>query len=70
MASMISFVTILAFMISAVPSTAQAENVTVAGKFTVEPPTLQCAGFEWYIEGDDNRTASVAVSYREQGSEV
>ncbi|MFC1552687.1 hypothetical protein ACFL6P_09030, partial [Candidatus Latescibacterota bacterium] len=69
MASLISFVTILAFMISAVPATAQAENVTAAGKFTVEPPTLKCAGFEWYIDGDDNRTASVAVSYREQGSE-
>jgi len=38
------------------------------GRFIVEPPTLLCAGFEWEIEGDDNRNASVTVSYREKGA--
>ena len=38
-----------------------------AGELLIEPPTLINLGFEWFIEGDDNRTASVQVSYRRQG---
>jgi hypothetical protein len=38
-----------------------------AGGFIVEPPTLICLGFEWEIEGDDNRNATVAVRYRKSG---
>jgi len=34
----------------------------------VEPPTLIALGFEWYIEGDANRNASVAVFYRKKGT--
>jgi hypothetical protein len=37
------------------------------GKFVVEPPTLISLGFEWYIEGDNNRNAAVNVQYREKG---
>jgi hypothetical protein len=33
----------------------------------IEPPTLINLGFEWFIEGDDNRNAVVEVSYRKQG---
>jgi len=40
---------------------------TVSGQFLVEPPTLICLGFEWYIEGDDNRNATVRVQYRSKG---
>jgi len=40
---------------------------TVSGEFIIEPPTLLCAGFEWKISGDDNRNATVAVSYRKKG---
>lgn len=39
----------------------------VVGEFVVEPPTLINLGFEWFIEGDDNRNASVSVSYRRRG---
>ena len=39
----------------------------VVGEFVVETPTLHNLGFEWFIEGDDNRTASVSVSYRRRG---
>jgi hypothetical protein len=39
-----------------------------AGRFVVEPPTLICLGFEWEITGDDNRNATVGVSYRASGS--
>ena len=41
-------------------------NEVRAGKFVVEPPTLTCLGFEWYIEGDDNRNAVVELSYRKK----
>src|SRR5688572_18535102 len=42
-------------------------NAVEAGELVVEPPTLINLGFEWWIDGDDNRNASVAVSYRERG---
>lgn len=43
------------------PLSAQA---VVAGELLTEPPTLLNLGFEWFIQGDSNRNASVAVSYR------
>ena len=33
----------------------------------VEPPTLINLGFEWFLEGDANRNASVDVAYRKAG---
>ena len=36
-------------------------------EFLIDPPTLINLGFEWFIQGDDNRNASVAVSYRRKG---
>lgn len=42
-------------------------NAVVAGEFIVESPTLISLGFEWKIEGDDNRNATVSVQYREVG---
>ncbi|HEX7794207.1 MAG TPA: hypothetical protein VF456_07655 [Vicinamibacterales bacterium] len=47
--------------------TAAAANPTRPGEFVVEPPTLINLGFEWFIDGDDNRNATVAVSYRKVG---
>jgi hypothetical protein len=44
-----------------------AADRTTAGELVVEPPTLISLGFEWPIEGDDNRNATVAVSYRKRG---
>src|SRR5688572_19088925 len=49
-----------AFMVSA------ADAVT-PGKLVVERPTLICLGFEWQIAGDDNRNATVHVTYRMPG---
>jgi len=37
------------------------------GEFLVDPPTLINLGFEWFIDGDDNRNARVDVSYRKRG---
>jgi hypothetical protein len=45
------------------------KNRTKTNQFVVEPPTLVCAGFEWTISGDENRNATVAVSFRKKGSE-
>ena len=42
-------------------------NAVAAGELLVEPPTLINLGFEWSIEGDDNRNATVEVAYRRQG---
>jgi hypothetical protein len=46
---------------------ARPTNQVRAGEFIIDPPTLINLGFEWFIEGDDNRNASVEVSYRRQG---
>jgi hypothetical protein len=40
---------------------------TVAGELLIEPPTLINLGFEWFIQGDANRNAAVAVSFRKPG---
>jgi hypothetical protein len=45
-----------------------AANRTTARDLIVEPPTLISLGFEWLIDGDDNRNASVALPYRRKGS--
>src|ERR1041385_1347623 len=37
------------------------------GELVIDPPTLINLGFEWVIQGDDNRNAKVEVSYRKQG---
>src|ERR1051325_10677152 len=51
-------------------TTAAAADKTSAGEFVTEPPTLVSLGFEWMIAGDDNRNATVAVSYRRRGEQA
>ena len=51
--------------------TAQGVVVKVKpGELVVDHPTLINLGFEWVIQGDDNRNAHVEVSYRKQGEAV
>jgi hypothetical protein len=57
-------VTILVFTACAV----QAQNATTPGRFHVERPTLVNLGFEWAIEGDVNRNATVDVRFRKAGA--
>ena len=45
----------------------QGTAAITAGEFVIDPPTLINLGFEWLVEGDANRTASVEVSYRKTG---
>ncbi|HWW85579.1 MAG TPA: hypothetical protein VNZ26_18410, partial [Vicinamibacterales bacterium] len=49
---------------------ASAQPGTVAGELSVEPPTLVSLGFDWKIEGDDNRNANVDVSFRRKGEQT
>src|SRR5260221_12092189 len=42
-------------------------NRVKPGEFIIDHPTLINLGFEWLIEGDDNRNAQVEVSYRKHG---
>ena len=44
-------------------------NDIVPGRFFVDPPTLENLGFRWYVDGDKNRNATVAVAYRVKGAE-
>ncbi|HYP05063.1 MAG TPA: hypothetical protein VER03_02415, partial [Bryobacteraceae bacterium] len=45
-----------------------AQTGTRAGRFVVEHPTLLNLGFEWSIEGDTNRNATVEVRFRKEGT--
>src|SRR5881409_3322209 len=47
-----------------------AADKTTAREFITEPATLLSLGFEWRIDGDDNRNAKVAVSYRKKGEQA
>ncbi|WP_157972148.1 polysaccharide lyase domain-containing protein [Pleomorphovibrio marinus] len=57
----------LLFLLSFTSVQLKAGNPVTPGEFIVEPPTLQNLGFEWKVEGDDNRNASVEVVYRKEG---
>ncbi len=46
---------------------AEGDAKVTPGEFVIEHPTLINLGFEWHIDGDANRNASVEVSYRKQG---
>lgn len=46
----------------------QAQNSTQPGKFVVDHPTLLNLGFEWAIDGDANRNATVEVRFRKAGT--
>ena len=48
--------------------TVSAQDAVQPGPFIVEPPTLTNLGFEWSIQGDDNRNATVKVAYRAVGT--
>jgi len=43
-------------------------NTVIPQEFYIERPTLENAGFEWYVSGDDNHNATVTIRYREVGA--
>lgn len=60
--------TIVIFLLSACALAAQ--NSTRPGRFHVEHPTLVNLGFEWLMEGDANRNATVEVRFRKTGTDA
>src|SRR5271163_5023092 len=46
---------------------ADSSNKVTPGEFVIDHPTLINLGFEWVIQGDDNRDARVDVTYRKRG---
>jgi len=60
------FVIALFLLFWTLPLSAATDKTTVK-EFVTEPATLVSLGFEWRIDGDDNRNATVAVSYRKKG---
>jgi hypothetical protein len=64
------FVTCNLLILISASLTGFAQNSAEPGTFIVEPPTLTNLGFEWQIKGDENRNASVQVSYRRNGTET
>jgi hypothetical protein len=62
---MLALSIVAAFASSAVA--AETDTTVTPGEFVIEHPTLNNLGFEWHIDGDANRNAAVAVSYRRQG---
>ena len=57
---MLGFIMILFLL----PHFSQAQDKVKGKNFIIEPPTLENLGFEWYIDGDENRNATVKVEYR------
>src|ERR1700686_705742 len=55
------------FSVSERAGAADTGNKVSPGEFIIDHPTLINLGFEWLIQGDDNRNAQVEVSYRKQG---
>lgn len=55
-------------LIGAISAVTGQNNAVLSGNFLMEPSTLQSLGFEWSIEGDDNRDATVSVAYRRKGA--
>ena len=64
LALIFTVVAVAAWRLGAAPSDVR----VTPGEFVVDHPTLINLGFEWLIDGDANRNASVEVSYRRQGA--
>ena len=47
----------------------RAADAVTPGEFVVERPTLICQGFQWFVDGDDNRNATVKVEFRQVGTQ-
>ncbi len=59
---------LFAAMLLANTPQSRAENAArPIGEPVLEPATLHCLAVHWFIHGDDNQNASVAISYRKTG---
>ena len=46
------------------------DDTVIPQEFYMERPTLENAGFEWYVSGDENHNATVTVRFREVGTQA
>jgi hypothetical protein len=60
---------VFAFIMLLLGSSLAAADRTVSREFITEPATLISLGFEWQIDGDDNRNAQVTAAYRKKGDQ-
>ncbi len=60
---------LLTLMACLTPLSSWAQNTdqVTPGELVINNPTLINLGFEWHIQGDENRNSEVAVSYRRAG---
>ena len=59
----------LSLLITPTPGIAD-DSIRQVGGFFVDPPTLECLGFRWYINGDDNGDATGELTFRQKGEEA
>ena len=50
-------------------SSGTAENAVRPGELLVDPPTLHCLGFRWYVDGDQNGNAACSIEFRRKGDD-
>jgi hypothetical protein len=50
-------------------SSANAEHAVLPGELLIDPPTLHCLGFRWYVDGDQNGNATCSIKFRRKGDE-
>lgn len=67
---MTRFCVILSAFCTTFAAAQPSSNRTTPGEFVIENPTLINLGFEWFIDGDENRNAKVEVAYRKQGEQT
>lgn len=67
---MIPRVMMLVFVFLFLKESLMAADRVTSGEFIVEPATLISLGFEWVIDGDDNRNAEISVFYRKRGEQA
>ena len=60
---------ILCLLLLATPLAA-VDSIRETGDFFVDPPTLECLGFRWYLYGDDNGDATGELTFRQTGDEA
>ena len=60
---------LLLVLLSAIPVTA-GDAINRVNDLYVDPPTLECLGFRWYINGDDDGDATGELTFRPAGEET
>ena len=64
-----TFLAAILLILSGAAESQAADRLQQAGDFKIDPPTLHCLGFRWYIRGDDDGDMEAKVTYRQVGDE-